>query len=281
MHDLERLITEWRKTAAPDVSAETLDELETHLRETTAELVRSGMSIPSAFQRSVAELGNLPKIASEFRKLDEPLWLPVKLAMGATGVTALVALAVAVLIIARLGSSRSNLLLAIHVFAVTLGYTLTLLIGGLGICFVSQRCLGDFSTSRLRSLGRVSFVLGSIALLATTAGVLLAMVWAKIEWGRYWAWDSKEIGGLSVVIWLSCYMIAHRLFKNSARGVLAISMLGNIVVSLAWFGANGLHRYGTTNTSLLLILTVATLVNLAFFVIGFVPPGWLQLRKSS
>jgi hypothetical protein len=281
MHDLERLITEWRKTAAPDVSAETLDELETHLRETTEELVRSGMPVPSAFQRAVAELGNLPKIASEFRKLDEPLWLPVKLAIGATGATALAALVLAVFVLARLDSSRSSLLLAIHTFAVILGYTLTLLIGSLGICFVSQRCLEDFSTSRLHSIGRVSFVLGSVALLFTTAGVLLGMVWAKIEWGRYWAWDSKEIGGLSVVIWLSCYVIAHRFFKNSARRVLAVSMLGNIVASLAWFGpwANGLRQYGTPNTSLL--LTVAVLVNLAFFVVGFVPPGWLRLRKLS
>src|SRR5213594_2484860 len=154
-----------------------------------------------------------------------------------------------------------------------------LLIGGLGICFVSQRCVEDFSTSRLHSIARVSLVLGSVALFLTTLGVLLAMVWAKIEWGRYWAWDSKEIGGLSVVVWLACYLVAHRFFKSSERGVLAISMLGNIVVILAWFGpqVNGLHRYGTANTSLL--LTIAILVNLAFFAIGFVPAGRLRLRN--
>jgi len=96
---------------------------------------------------------------------------------------------------------------------------------------VSQRCLEDFSTSRLHSIARVSLVLGSMALFLTTLGILLGMVWAKIEWGRYWSWDSKEIGGLSVVVWLTCYLVAHYFFKNSARGVLAISMLGNIVVS--------------------------------------------------
>ena len=106
------------------------------------------------------------------------------------------------------------------------------------------------------------------------------MVWAKIEWGRYWAWDSKEICGLSAVVWLACYVIAHRVFKTSSRGVLAISMLGNIVVSLAWFGpsVNGLHQYGMPNTSLL--LTVAILVNLAFFAIGFVPAGRLRFLRN-
>ena len=277
MHNLEKLISEWRKSAATNVSAETLDELETHLRETTEQLVRSGMNLPDAFQRALADLGNMPKIASEFRKLDEPLWLPVKLAIG---VTALLALILAIFVIARFDSSRSSLLLAAHVFTISLGYTLTLLIGGLGICFVSQRCVEDFSTSRLHSIARVSLVLGSVALFLTTLGVLLAMVWAKIEWGRYWAWDSKEIGGFSVVVWLACYLVAHRFFKRSERGVLAISMLGNIVVSLAWFGprVNGLHQYGTPNTSLL--LTIAILVNLAFFAIGFVPAGRLRLRND-
>ena len=174
-------------------------------------------------------------------------------------------------------SPSSSLLLAAHTFTVALGYTLTLLIGGLGICFVSQRCVEDFSTSRLHSIARVSLVLGSVALFLTTLGVLLAMVWAKIEWGRYWAWDSKEIGGLSVVVWLACYLVAHRFFKSSERGVLAISMLGNIVVCLAWFGTqvNGLHQYGTS-----LLLTIAILVNLAFFAIGFVPAGRLRLRND-
>jgi ABC-type transport system involved in cytochrome c biogenesis permease subunit len=157
---------------------------------------------------------------------------------------------------------------------------MTLLIGGMGICFVSHRSFEDFPTSRLHSIARVSLMLGSVALFLTTIGVFLGMVWAKIEWGRYWSWDSKEIGGLCVVIWLTCYLIAHQFFKNGSRGVLAISMIGNIVVSLAWFGprVNGSHQYGTTNTSLL--LTVAILFNLAFFAIGFVPAGRLRLRND-
>jgi hypothetical protein len=278
MRDLEKWINEWRESAVSKVSAETLDELETHLRETTEQLVRSGMNLPDAFQRALADLGNMPKIASEFRKLEEPMWLPVKLALG---VTALLALILAIFVLARLDSGRSSLLLLAHIFTVTLGYTLTLLIGGLGICFVSQRCVEDFSTSRLQAIARVSLVLGSVALLLTALGVFLGMVWTKIEWGRYWAWDSKEIGGLSVVVWLACYLVAHRFFKSSERGVLAISMLGNIVVSLAWFGpqVNGLRQSGAPNISLL--LTIVVLVNLAFFAIGFVPAGRWRLRNDA
>ena len=115
---------------------------------------------------------------------------------------------------------------------------------GMGICFVSQRCFEDFSTSRLQSISRVSFVLSGVGLLFTTMGVILGMAWAKTTWGRYWSWDVKEIGGLCVIVWLVSYLLAHRFFKSSARGILTISMLGNIVVSLAWFGPqlNGLHQ---------------------------------------
>src|SRR5215831_5782328 len=93
MHDLEKLIAEWRKSAAKNVNAETLDELETNLRETTEQLARSGMNLPDPVQRAVTELGAMRKISSEFQKLDEPLWLPVKLVIG---VTALLTLGLAI-----------------------------------------------------------------------------------------------------------------------------------------------------------------------------------------
>jgi hypothetical protein len=52
MHNLERSITEWRKTmmAAPGASHETLDELENHLEKMGA-TVRSGMTEPEAFEQ--------------------------------------------------------------------------------------------------------------------------------------------------------------------------------------------------------------------------------------
>lgn len=280
MHNLDQLILEWRKTAAtPKVSAETLDELETHLRETTAQLVRSGMPLSDAFQRAVAELGAMPGISSEFRKLDQPIWLPVKLAIGVSALAALVALVIAMVIIGRRDSSAVTLLLATHVFVITLGYTMTLLIGGMGICFVSQRCFEDFSTSRLQSISRVSFALSGVALLLTTVGLILGMAWAKISWGRYWAWDAKETGGFCVIVWLGFYLLAHRFFKSSARGILTVSLLGNIVVILAWFGTqlNGLHQYGTFRESMLLLAAVA---NLVFFAMGYCPAGWLRSKQA-
>jgi hypothetical protein len=281
MHNLETLIAEWRKTmmAAPKVSPETLDELENHLRENVDQLVRSGMTKPIAFQRAVTELGGAPAIGLEFQKLDQCVWLPVKVI---TGIGVLVALAMSILLLVRFNTGRLSFLLASHVFTVTLGYTATFLVGALGICFVAQRCLSDFSPWRMRSLTRVTFILGCIAAGLTAVGIVLAMVWAKAEWGRYWAWDAKETGAFVVLVWQLCFLFAHRFAYDTPRGVLVLSVLGNSVVGLGWFGASllsvGVHGYGTGNHGLLLLAAVIS--NVAFFFIGLAPAGWVRARKT-
>ena len=282
MHNLEQLVAEWRKTmmAARAVSHETLDELENHLRENVEQLLRSGMTEPEAFEHAVAQLGGARMIASEFRKLDQSTWLPVKLVIG---FGLMLAVATMIFVIARLDAGRMNFLLAGHVFAVTLGYGTTFLVGALGICFVAQRCLSDFSPFRMRFLTRVTFFLGCVAAGLTAVGIILAMVWAKAEWGRYWAWDKKEIGAFVVIVWQICFLFAHRLSHVTSRGVLVMSLLGNIIVGLGWFGVNllddGLHSYSMRNYALLLLAAVIS--NSAFFLIGLAPAGWLRSRKAS
>ena len=290
MHEMEQLIAEWRKTIVTEhkVCHETIDELETHLRENVDQLVRSGMTEREAFQSAVAQLGGARKIASEFQKLDRGTWFPVKLVVG-FGVTA--ALGFAILLMVRFDTGRLwarstyplSFLLASHVFTVTLGYTTTFLVGALGICFVGQRCFSGFSPLRMRSLTRVTFMLGCVAASLTAVGVVLGAIWAKGEWGRYWAWDAKETGGFAVILWQVFFLIAHRFAFGTARGILNMSLLGNIVVSLGWFGAqllqNGLHSYGMWNYALLLL--AATIANFAFFLIGLAPAGWLRPHKAN
>lgn len=109
------------------------------------------------------------------------------------------------------------------------------------------------------------------------------MIWAKAEWDRYWAWDVREVGAFAVILWQVSFLLMHRFAWGTARRILTMSLLGNIVVSLGWFGANllssGLHAYGTVSYSLLLLVGVVS--NLAFFLIGLAPAGWLRLRKAA
>jgi ABC-type transport system involved in cytochrome c biogenesis permease subunit len=112
----------------------------------------------------------------------------------------------------------------------------------------------------------------------TAVGIVLAMIWAKIEWGRYWAWDVKETGAFAVILWQLFFLLMHRFARITTRGILTISLLGNIIVSLGWFGAhllsNGPHAYVTLSYSLLLLVGVG--LNLVFFITGLAPAGWLR-----
>src|SRR5260221_4302960 len=278
MRELEQLIAEWRETitTTPCVARETVDELENHLRETVDQLVQSGMTETAAFWNAVTQIGPTTEIASEFKKLDQPIWFPVKLAIG---IGFVVTIALAIYLASGLGSHRFTFLLASHIFAVTLGYTTAFLIGGLGICFVCQRCFSDFSGLRL--LRRVTFLLGSLAAGLTAVGIVLGAVWAKAEWGRYWDWDAKETGGLIVLIWLLLFTAAHWWRGTATRVLLLLGIVGNIVVRLAWFGTNllavGLHSYRASDH---LIFVAFTASNLVFLLAGLAPAGCLRFRET-
>jgi len=283
MPDLEPSIAAWRKTmmAAPHVGPDTLDELETHLRETVEELVRSGVPETEAFERAVQRLGSPAAVTSEFQKLNAFTWLPAT-AVTAAGIAA--ALLLAGYLFSLFQTPARDILLAAHVLAITLGYGATLLLGVLGVCFVCQRCATDFSPRRVRSLSRVTSTYGQIAALLTALGMVLGMVWSHQHWGRYWGWDSREVGALSVVVWLLCFLCAHRSRRITARGALIASLLGSNLVLLAWFGPlfpwrEGLHSYGMPIQATPLMLA-ALAMNLLFFLVGLAPAGWLRLRKA-
>ena len=282
MHDLEQLVAQWRKTmlAEGKLRPEALDELESHLRESVEQLVRSGMTEIAAFQRAAAELGAAPMIASEFQKLERSAWWPIKMVKGLGAIAALAFAILSIVAIAR-DPRPINLLLAAHVFLVGLGYTITFLIGALGICFVGQRCLSGFSPGRLRSLPRLSFKLGCVAAGLTAAGITFGMIWAKPEMGRYWDWDIRETGGFAIILWQTFFLLMHRFSRFHTRGILVTSLLGNGVVSLGWFGASLLsspQSYGASYWSLFLL--AGLVFNLLFFITGLAPAGWLRLRKA-
>jgi hypothetical protein len=274
----EELITNWRKTmtAARGMKSEALEELENHLRETIEQFQRTGMTETEAFQRAAAQIGPPPKITSEFEKLKQTTWWPVKAAIA---LEVFAAVAVVMAMIVRSSGTHVDLLLLIHVLAVNVGYIATLLIGGVGICYVIHRCFADLPPTRLQSLSRFTLGFGSLAAGSTLVGIVLGMIWAKARWGRWWDWDAKETGGFCVLLWSFLFVAAHWVRALPARVLLLLGVLGNIVVSLGWFGPNlagSLHNYGGVSYW---ILTLAVALHLACCLVGLAPSGWLRLRK--
>jgi ABC-type transport system involved in cytochrome c biogenesis permease subunit len=206
-------------------------------------------------------------------------WLPVKIVAVLAMALALTA---AIFLVARpFTEPGAGLLLSLHAFTITLGYGTALLLGVLGACFVLQRACADFPPARLPALSMVTFRFATVAIACTALGVFLGMLWAHREWNRFWAWDSKEIGGFCVLMWMTVFLVAHRFHRITPRALLIASTLGSNVVLLAWFArilSPTLHPAGLPAAAFLLL--GAILFNLFLTLVGLAPAGCLRLRKS-
>jgi hypothetical protein len=272
MPELEQLIAQWRRGLAESAgcSKEVLDELESHLRDEIQQLVRSGHSEEQALTLAASRLGSPHTLAAEFAKNSGPAsWLPVRvLRMVFLGVV----LATLLLgyFLARGQNGRVGLLLATHVCAILLGYSASLFVGVLAICYVARRPFGDLNLGQMRSVGRTVFMLTSVAAVLTLAGILTGCVWAKDHLGHYWGWDPKETWAAAVLIWDVAILLLLR-YGTSERTVIRLGVLGNVLVGFAWF-AGAPH--------LLYLLIIFAAIHIALFGMGFVPPGSLRSRSA-
>ncbi|MFI2855588.1 c-type cytochrome biogenesis protein CcsB [Paenibacillus sp. JSM ZJ436] len=84
----------------------------------------------------------------------------------------------------------------------------------------------------------------------TLGGLIFAMIWAEIAWGRFWGWDPKEVWAL--ITWLFYSIYLHLRLSRGWQGKNSswLSVLGFIVVMFTLVGVNliiaGLHSYAGT-----------------------------------
>ncbi len=150
----------------------------------------------------------------------------------------------------------SNFWLATHVVTVTVGYSATFLAGFLATIYLVR---GVFTRTLDRptadGLARMVYGIVCFALFFSFIGTVLGGIWADQSWGRFWGWDPKENGALMIVIWNAVILHARWGGLIRQRGLMALSIFGNIVTAWSWFGTNmlgvGLHSYGFTNSAFL------------------------------
>ncbi|HEY7314671.1 MAG TPA: cytochrome c biogenesis protein CcsA [Gemmataceae bacterium] len=265
MLELEQLIAQWRRGLAETTgcSSEVLDELESHLREAIGQLVQGGHSEEQALTLAASRLGSPPALAAEFAKVAAPVpWLPVRLV---TFTAIVLAALLAGYLLARCQDGRLEFLLAAHVGAVTLGYTGSFLVGFLAICYVARRPFRDLSPGQMQSLHRAVFRLTTVATALTIVAVLLGCVWAKDHLGRYWGWDPKETGAACVLAWNLTMLLLWWGVPALGRMVILLGIIGNIVVSLAWFAGAPPHIFAG--------VLVFGFTQMVLFGMGFLPAG--------
>src|ERR1700756_36314 len=180
----------------------------------------------------------------------------------------------------------TNVWLATHVVVVTLGYSSVGLAGLLGIIYILRGILtSSFSETTAASLSRMIDGVICFATLCSFVGTILGGIWADQSWGRFWGWDPKENGALLIVLWNATILHARWGGLIRERGLAVMSVFGNIVVSLSWFGVNmlgvGLHSYGFMDQAFGTLTTFIT-SQLVVIGLGLIPQRyWRGIRTRA
>jgi hypothetical protein len=281
MSEFEERVRLWRQSfrEALGERPEVIDELEGHLREDVEQLVRSGHSLERAWETARARLGAPTQLAGEFAKL-RPTWLPARLAYG---VLAAGGVFLAGFLMLGLARGRFGPLLAVHVFTVTIGYGAALAVGGLAVCAIIARAGAARDVTRDGAVRHATRRLATMSFVLTAVGVALGAVWAREHMGRYWGWDLKEVGGLSVLCWGVLLALCAYTLERWSLAVLLLAVAGNVVVGLSWFGPGLVamqQTQGTTPWAYALVLGAFLLAQLLVGLLALLPPGRLNPRRT-
>ena len=146
----------------------------------------------------------------------------------------------------------TNIWLATHVVVITMGYCAMFLAGMLAIIYVIRgRFSRKFDKATASGLQRMVYGVICFATLFSFVGTVLGGIWAAQSSGRFWGWDPKENGALLIVLW--CALILHARWGGfiKVRGLMIMTIFGNVITAFSWFGVNmlgvGLHSYGFMN----------------------------------
>lgn len=263
MFDLEKSINDWRRELSrAGISPEAIDELATHLRDDMAVLTRSGVDGTEAFRIATDQAGDAKSLAREFRKSTRLQRRPIAIITG-LWLAAVTAFAAFILLKLR-GDQEPDMLLAFHIIALTVGYITLVIAGSFGICYVMLRLSNRLTPARRETLFHGLHTFNALAALVVLAGLVSGLVWnARHLGGNSGAqpypeviaiqivFNLREYGTYAVALWLAV-TLALQFRRPAASALVPMSIAGNLVVGLAWFGPfifwGDLHSYSGIKT---------------------------------
>jgi len=148
--------------------------------------------------------------------------------------------------IAGLKGLAGSLWLMTHIVTIFIGYASMALAGGVGLFYlIQERAIKSkkrgFFYKRLPPLelldnaGYACLVLGFIMM---SVGLITGIVYAGLAWGRFWAWDPKEVW--SGITWLVYAVLLHERLVVGWRGRRAaiMAIIGFGVLLFTFLGVN-------------------------------------------
>jgi cytochrome c-type biogenesis protein CcsB len=103
------------------------------------------------------------------------------------------------------------------------------------------------SLPELKTIDSLMYKTVGVAFPLLSLLLITGAVWANESWGRYWGWDSKEVGAL--VAWMAYAGFLHTRIAHGWRGRRSayFALLGFALVIFTWLGVSyllpGLHSY--------------------------------------
>jgi hypothetical protein len=234
MFDLENAIAEWRSEmlAAGVHSSATLDELESHLRESVRVRIIAGHSEQQAFEQSATALGDPAMVQTEFRKIEAAQSRYVKLALYLWSILSVL---LAAGISSQLFRRRINFLTYAHIVTITTSYVTVLLMGSIAI-YHTYRSLRYSPRRGANPFRRIVCLFSRVGLGFLVVGMVLGLCVSKQRFGEYWRWQPAEMGGLCVLVWLLIFTAWQFTREMRVRAVMLMSISASIWANLAWFG---------------------------------------------
>jgi cytochrome c-type biogenesis protein CcsB len=144
---------------------------------------------------------------------------------------------------------RDNMWLTVHVLTIMLGYAAFTLAMGMGHLNLGLYFFAPQRAGLLKTLSLFLYRALQVGTLFLAVGTLLGGVWASYSWGRFWGWDPKETWALIATLGYLAILHARMTGWIKDFGMAVGSLLGYLLVLMAWYGVNfvlgtGLHSYG-------------------------------------
>ncbi|NDV65118.1 cytochrome C biogenesis protein [Bacteroides sp. 224] len=144
----------------------------------------------------------------------------------------------------------SSPLLSLHVSTIMMSYALLAFtfLGGVVSLFLYAVKRTPETKKQIETLQLISRLFLIPGLFFLAAGIFIGAIWANISWGRYWAWDPKEVWALITLLVYS--MAVHtqslKIFRKPVFFHIYMC-LSFLTVLMTYFGVNyvlgGLHSY--------------------------------------
>jgi hypothetical protein len=281
MFDLQKALESWRNSLPLELlqHPQRADELEQHLHDAFDQRISAGDPPQVAWTTALDSLGPPASISSEFTKLDQRPWLPNWLAGFGM---ALIAAGMILFIGLRF---RGRPLLAAHVLIITIAYCSVFAVGFLAAVATVVRALKGWDDCR-HSFRVAAARLSALAFFASIPGILLGALWAHDHLGGWWAWDSREIGGLCVLAWSAILLKCFSTRTIPPQLLMLLGIIGNIVVAISWFGPStaSTHGYGFRPSLIGALLSAFVILQMVLVYLALLPDAALRmdrLRRSA